>query len=41
LDPLESVSASSSIPKDSLPLPTTLRFFLNTVFGVDVLYLAN
>ena len=37
----ESVSSSSSIPNDSLPLVATLRFFLNTGFGVDALYLAN
>ena len=38
---LESVPSSSSRPKDSLPLPATLRFFLKTGFGVDALYLAN
>lgn len=37
----ESVSSSSSTPNDSLPLAAILRFFLNTGFGVDVLYFAN
>lgn len=40
-DSAESVSSSSSPPKDSLPLATALRFFLNTGFGVDALYFAN
>lgn len=40
-DSAESVSSSSSIPKDNLPLAATLRFFLNTGFGVDALYFAN
>jgi len=33
--------SSSSIPKDSLPFATTLRFFLNRGFGMDALYFAN
>ena len=37
----ESVSSSSPIPNDNLPLAAILRFFLNTGFGVDALYLAN
>lgn len=37
----ESVSSSSSTPNDSLPLGAILRFFLNSCFGVDALYLAN
>jgi hypothetical protein len=40
-DMADSVPSSSSIPKDSLPLPATLRFFLNSGFGVDALYFAN
>ena len=40
-DAVESVSTSSSTPKDNLPLAATLRFFLNTGFGVETLYLAN
>lgn len=40
-DKAESVSSSSSTPNDSLPFAATLRFFLNTGFGVDALYLAN
>ena len=34
---LDSVSSSSSMPNESLPLPATLRFFLKTGFGVDAL----
>jgi len=41
LETLDSVSSSSSMPNDSLPLPPTLRFFLKTGFGVDALYFAN
>jgi hypothetical protein len=41
LETLDSVSSSSSMPNDSLPLPATLRFFLKTGFGVDALYFAN
>lgn len=37
----DSVSSSSSIPNDNLPLAAVLRFFLNTGFGIDALYLAN
>lgn len=40
-DKAESVSSSSSTSNDSLPLAATLRFFLNTGFSVDTLYLAN
>lgn len=41
LDIADSVSSSSSTPKDNFPLPAILRFFLKTGFGVDALYLAN
>jgi hypothetical protein len=41
LGALESVSPSSSTPKESLPLPATLRFFLNRGLGVDALCFAN
>jgi hypothetical protein len=40
-DIAESVSSSSSTPKDNFPLPAILRFFLKTGFSVDALYLAN
>lgn len=40
-DLADSVPSSSSTPKDSLPLPATLRFFLNSGLGVDALYFAN
>lgn len=41
LDTVESVSSSSSVPNDSLPLVAILRFFLKTGFGVDALYFVN
>jgi hypothetical protein len=37
----ELASSSSSIPKESFPLPATLRFFLKSGLGVDALYFAN
>jgi hypothetical protein len=41
LEASDAVSSSSSMPNDSFALPATLRFFLKTGFGVDVLYFAN
>jgi hypothetical protein len=41
LDTPKSVSSSLSRPKDNLPLPATLRFFLKSGFGVDILCFAN